>query len=181
MSLSLTADTTMQDVLSHYPGAKRALFSHFHIGGCQSCAYGEDETLTSVCERNELNLKDLIDAILDSHTHDQTFLIQPATLHARIKDPNDHILLLDTRTREEHEAVSIPGSELLTQDLQTALFGTPPTKDIVFYDHTGDKVLDTCSWFAGHGIKNCYALHGGIDAYSREIDKTLPLYKLEIE
>ncbi len=180
MSLSLTADTYMQDVLSNYPGAKRALFSHFHIGGCQSCSYGDNESLASVAERNKLDLQDMINAILESHTHDQTFLIQPQELYKRIQDPSDSFLLLDTRTREEHEAVRLPHSDLLTQDLQTALFGTPPTNDIVFYDHTGDKVLDTCSWFAGHGIKNCYALHGGIDLYSQQINKNLPRYKLEI-
>lgn len=180
MSIELTATTPMKDVLAHYPGAKRALFSHFHIGGCQSCAYGDDEALASVAERNELQIKDMIAAILESHEHDKAFLIEPEELEKRLKSGGKDFILIDTRTREEHEAVRLPHSELLTQESQTAYFATPPTKDIIFYDHSGDRVLDTCSWFAGHGIKNCFALRGGIDAYSQEIDLSLPRYRLEI-
>ena len=51
----------------------------------------------------------------------------------------------------------------------------------MLHDHAGKHVLDTCAWFLGHGLKNTRALKGGIDAWSREIDPTLPRYRIEVE
>ena len=170
----------MARVLADFPGAKRALFSHFHIGGCQACAYGDEEPLAEVARRNEISAADMIGAILKSHEHDKAFLIEPRDLSSQLKDDASSVLLFDTRTREEFEAVSISGSRLLTQDLQQEMFATPPTNTLVFIDHTGDRAIDTCSWFSGHGVKDVKALRGGIDAWAREIDPTLQRYRLEI-
>lgn len=169
----------MVDLLARFPGARRALFSAFHIGGCSSCAYQDDESLADVCQRNEIAVADAIATITDSHRADLAFLIEPTDLEKRLQQRD--FLLIDTRTREEHEAVSLPGSELLTQDRQQELFAKPPAQDIIFYDHGGRNSLDTCSWFSGHGVKNVYALRGGIDAYSREIDSSIPRYRLELD
>ena len=34
-----------------FPGARRALFARYHIGGCQSCGFSPGETLAEVCAR----------------------------------------------------------------------------------------------------------------------------------
>src|SRR5437016_3992269 len=44
--------STMGEVLEAYPGAQRALFRKYHIGGCSSCAFSPAETLEQVCGRN---------------------------------------------------------------------------------------------------------------------------------
>lgn len=176
-----TGESKMSRVLADFPGARRALFSHYHIGGCQSCAYDDSETLAEVCTRNELDDAVVITTILESHEQDLQFLIDPQDLSSLLEDRAEDILLIDTRTREEHESVSLPGSILLTQELQTKYFAHPPREEIIFYDHLGANTLDTCSWFSGHGLKNCRALRGGIDAWSREVDKSVPRYRLEIE
>jgi len=36
----------MSAVLENFPGAQRALFRRYHIGGCSSCGFSPDETLT---------------------------------------------------------------------------------------------------------------------------------------
>jgi rhodanese-related sulfurtransferase len=90
-------------------------------------------------------------------------------------------LLLDTRTREEHDAVCISGAEFMDQTLQQQLFGGDPQREIVLFDHAGKHVLDSCSWFQGHGMKRTRALRGGIDLWSKEIDPKLPRYRLEID
>ena len=41
---SLTPQTTMRRVLEIFPGAQRALFRRFHIGGCASCGIQPEET-----------------------------------------------------------------------------------------------------------------------------------------
>jgi len=178
----IDASITMGEVLERFPGAKRALFAAYHIGGCQSCSYDDSETLAEVCERNEdLPVDEVIDHILQAHETDKKILMDPVDLAEALKsDPSPR--LLDLRTSEEHEAVSLPGSEMFSNDLMQDIFGNEP-KDriIVMYDHTGDKVLDAAAYLIGHGYKNTRALRGGIDAYSQEVDSSIPRYKLEFE
>ncbi len=178
---ALDGDTPMGEILARYPGAKRALFARYHIGGCRSCAYGDDETLAAVCERNEnLDVVEVVAHILAAHEHDLALLIEPTDLAAALLEQKPR--LIDLRTREEHEAVALPGSELFSNELLQTLFASE-AKDrlIVLYDHTGDRALDATAYIVGHGFKNTRALRGGIDAYSKEADPSIPRYQLEFE
>lgn len=171
----------MAKLLVDYPGARRALFARYHIGGCSSCAYADDEALAQVCERNELEVAEVISHILESDEHDRAMLISPLEVESLLKS-NAAVILLDIRTREEHEAVAIKGSEFLTQERQQELFGTAGQESIIIlYDHNGAKSLDTCSWFQGHGLKGTRAMRGGIDGWSQQVDKSLPRYRLELD
>ncbi len=172
----------MGEILSAYPGAKRALFARYHIGGCSSCAYGETETLAEVCARNDnLPVEEVIAHILEAHEHDQALLIEPTELATALQSlcpPR----LIDLRTREEHEAVALPGSELFSNELLQAIFGQEPKdRQIVVYDHKGDRALDACAYLVGHGYKQARALRGGIDAYALEADPSIARYQLEFE
>ena len=92
------------------------------------------------------------------------------------------LLILDVRTREEHEAVKLPNARLLTQELVQEIFTSgDKTKPIVLYDHTGSRSLDAAAYFIGHGFGETKCLDGGIDAYSTQVDASLPRYRLEIE
>ena len=48
----ISPQSSMREVLEAFPGAQRALFRKFHIGGCSSCGFSNDETLAAVCARN---------------------------------------------------------------------------------------------------------------------------------
>ena len=39
--------------------------------------------------------------------------------------------------------------------------------------------MDAAAYFQGHGFENVKSLRGGIDAWSAEVDPTLPRYHLE--
>jgi rhodanese-related sulfurtransferase len=124
---------------------------------------------------------EVIDHILQAHETDRKILIEPRELAEALKaEPSPR--LLDMRTREEHEAVALLGSEIYSNDLLQDIFGSEQ-KDrfIVMYDHTGDKVLDAAAYLIGHGYRNTRALRGGIDAYAKEVDRDIPRYKLEFE
>ncbi|MCW1916639.1 rhodanese-like domain-containing protein [Luteolibacter sp. GHJ8] len=178
---SITAETPMGDIMGTFPGARRALFSRYHLGGCQSCGFADTETLAELCARSgPLDVAEVRDHLLASHAHDESMMISPAELKAELDSPAPP-LLLDTRTREEHEAVSIPGAVFLDQDLQQKIFSADPQRRIILHDHSGKHVLDTCAWFLGHGMKNTRALKGGIDSWSQDIDPKLPRYRLEID
>ncbi len=175
----LSPDTRMGDLLKAFPGAQRALFARYHIGGCQSCAFRPEETLAEVCARNEnLPVVEVISHIETSHSSDLRILITPAELAAMDPPPK----LLDTRTREEFEAVHIPGAQLMSQEALQAALGTwPRDTPVVVYDHTGARSLDAAAYLIGHGLAETRSLEGGIDAYAREIDPTLPRYRLEFD
>jgi rhodanese-related sulfurtransferase len=173
----LNAATPMGVILETLPGARRALFARYHLGGCQSCAFSHTESLASLCERSQLAADEVLAHLLASHAHDLEMSIDPAEAHTRIP----MFRLIDTRTREEHEAVAIPGSEFLTQELQQQIFAGDPETAILLYDHSGLHVLDQVAWFRGHGLKQTYGLRGGIDAWSRLIDPSLPRYRIEID
>jgi rhodanese-related sulfurtransferase len=89
--------------------------------------------------------------------------------------------LIDIRTREEHEAVALKNSEFFTQDLQQQIFAGNPESPILLYDHSGRNVLDQVAWFRGHGLNQTFGLRGGIDAWSREIDPSIPRYRIEMD
>lgn len=178
----IDGDIQMGEVLSQFPGAKRALFARYHIGGCQSCSYDDTETLADVCERNEgLPVEEVIEHILSAHENDRKILIEPLELAELLKSETPP-RLIDLRTREEHDAISLPGSEMFSNDLLQQIFGTEK-KDrvVVIYDHTGDKSLDSAAYLIGHEFKNARALRGGIDAYALEADSSVARYKLEFE
>ena len=60
----------MREVLEHFPGAQRALFRKYHIGGCSSCGFQPMETLEQVCQRNGVNVGEVIEHIKTSHEQD---------------------------------------------------------------------------------------------------------------
>src|SRR5213079_1655290 len=96
---------TMRELLERFPGAQRALFRRYHIGGCASCGFQPTETLAEVCARNgNLQPEEAIDHILASHEADERMQISPTELAVALReDPTAR--LLDVRTREEFDAV----------------------------------------------------------------------------
>src|ERR1700761_7973166 len=108
---------TMRDLLARYPGAQRALFRKYHIGGCANCGFSPDETLAGVCLRNEnLDPIEVIEHVIESDAADRAMQIEPVDLEKRM-DAGEKLQLLDVRTREEYDAVKIDGAQFFTQDL----------------------------------------------------------------
>lgn len=169
----------MREVLEVFPGAQRALFRRYHIGGCASCGFQPDETLEQVCARNNhLPVSEVIEHIRTSHEQDAKILIAPRELEALLKH-HEGIRLLDVRSREEFEAVHLTNSVLLSQPVMTEILGKWPRNEIfIVIDHQGKQGLDAAAYFLGHGFENIRALRGGIDAWSQEIDTTLPRYQI---
>lgn len=165
----------MRELLEEFPGAQRALFRKYHIGGCSHCGFSPEETLAQVCARNDnLDVDLVIDHIIASEEEERAMQIEPRELAARL--PNEKIQLVDVRTREEFDAVKIDNAQLFTAELMSQLSPQVPT---VIYDHTGGRSLDAVAYFQGHGFTDIKALRGGIDAWSVDVDQTLPRYHLE--
>ena len=68
---TISPQSPMHDVLAAYPGARRALFRKYHIGGCSSCGFQPTETLAQLCERNgNLDVAEALAHIRASHEQD---------------------------------------------------------------------------------------------------------------
>ena len=179
-SASIVApESTMQEVLEAYPGAQRALFRRYHIGGCSSCAFRPDETLEQVCARNGgLNVGEVLDHIRASHEQDARLWIAPKELAAWLqREPG--VRLVDVRSREEFEAVHIANSVLLSQPVMREILSAG-TNDLllVIVDHQGRQSLDAAAYFLGHGLRNVRCLQGGIDAWAQQVDPALRRYRV---
>ena len=177
----ISAASTMREVLEAFPGAQRALFRRYHIGGCSSCAFQPDETLEQLCTRNgDLNVAEVLDHIKTSHEQDAKIFIEPSELAAWLKkDPS--LRLVDVRSREEFEAVHLLDSRLLSQDVMREIMADGSnTRALVLIDHQGKQALDAAAYFLGHGLQNVRCLRGGLDAWSQEVDPKVPRYKIEV-
>lgn len=176
----ITPDMTMAELMEAFPGARRALFAQYHIGGCSSCGFSPSETLAQVCKRNEeIPVEEAIGFLTASAENDARLQILPQDLAAKLEAEPD-LPLLDIRTEEEHEAVRIPGSVHFTEDMMQEIMGTwPKDREFVLYDHRGERVLDAVAFFTGHGFTGAKGLAGGIDRYSQEVDPDLPRYTIE--
>lgn len=170
----------MGAVLDALPGAKRALFARYHLGGCQSCAFSLDETLGQLASRSEQDVHEMIAHLLESHHHDLDLLLDPTEAQKRLSSPTPP-RLIDIRTREEFEAVALPQAEFFTQELQQTLFASDPATSILLIDHSGKNVLDLVAWFRGHGLQQTHGIRGGLDAWSQEVDPSIPRYRLELD
>jgi rhodanese-related sulfurtransferase len=169
----------MSAVLEKFPGAQRALFRRYHIGGCSNCGFQPKETLAQVCARNgNLDVAEVLAHIHSSHEQDAKILISPKEL-AELLQRDKSVKLVDVRSREEFEAVNIAGSVLLSQDVMRELMASGSnTNPVVVIDHAGKNGLDAAAYFMGHGLQNVRCLRGGIDAWAQEMDTKMRRYKL---
>src|SRR5579862_3910353 len=136
--MTINPGSSMREVLEQYPGAQRALFRKYHIGGCSSCGFQPTETLGQVCARNGgLNVEEVLAHIKTSHEQDAKVFISAKEL-AELLKTSAAPKLLDVRSREEFEATHIEGSMLMSQPVvQEIMAKWPRTEAFVIVDHEG--------------------------------------------
>jgi monothiol glutaredoxin len=91
-------------------------------------------------------------------------------------DRKEKLELIDVRTPEEIKLAKIAGSRALDgggrELLESIDRGTP----VVFYCHHGVRSRQVAEQALRMGFKKVYNLEGGIDAWSREVDPSVPRY-----
>jgi len=179
IAAAIDGASTMREILEAFPGAQRALFRRYHIGGCSNCAFQPEETLEQVCARNgNLPVSEVLEHLRTSHEQDAKLLIDPADLAALLKTDPD-VRLVDVRSREEFEAVHIDGSVMLSQPVMREILGDGTnSRPLVLIDHQGRQALDAAAYFLGHGLQNVRCLRGGIDAWAQEVDPLMRRYRV---
>jgi monothiol glutaredoxin len=100
--------------------------------------------------------------------------LRPAELKA-LQDRGDKLLLVDVRTPQEQELATL-GGRLLDRELERELLELDKSTPLVFYCHSGVRSQAAAEHFVAEGFKRVYNLAGGIDAWSREVDDSVPTY-----
>lgn len=99
----------------------------------------------------------------------------PTELKSRL-DKAEKLLLIDVRTPHEIQTASIPTARPLDEQLFTELEKTEKSAPLVFMCHSGARSARAAQQFLADGYTNVYNLVGGIDAWSREVDPSVPRY-----
>ena len=85
--------------------------------------------------------------------------------------------LVDVREQSEWDLVHLPQSQLATQELvEEMLSQWPRDTHIVTICHHGVRSINAANYLQSQGFSNVRSMRGGLDAWAREIDPTLPRY-----
>jgi molybdopterin/thiamine biosynthesis adenylyltransferase/rhodanese-related sulfurtransferase len=104
--------------------------------------------------------------------------ITPAELKAKF-DSGENFALIDVREPHEYEIVNIKGATLIPKDRilsGEALAELPQDKPIVLHCKSGARSAEALAALHAAGFKDATHLGGGVLAWARQIDPSLPTY-----
>ena len=106
-----------------------------------------------------------------------SYTITPRELKERL-DKGDKPFLLDVREPYEYSLAKIEGAVLIPLGtLPTSLEQLDQNAEIVAYCHHGMRSGDAVGFLVQQGFKNVKNLVGGIDAWSVQVDASVPRYR----
>lgn len=82
----------------------------------------------------------------------------------------------DVRPAAEHDQASVPFATPLTREEMQAINAMPKDTPIAFMCHHGRSSAGTAEHFRKQGFTKVYNVTGGIDAWSKEVDSSVPAY-----
>jgi len=101
--------------------------------------------------------------------------MSPAELAER-RNAGETVNLFDVRPPDERAKASIAGAETLDEGALDRIAALPKDAVIVFFCHHGQRSQSAAERFRLRGHTNVHNLAGGIDAWSREVDRSVPRY-----
>jgi monothiol glutaredoxin len=109
--------------------------------------------------------------------------VEPPPVHQRsatevkgMIDSGATFEFVDVRTDQEVAIARIAGARLLDQAYHDALVAMDRETPMVFQCHHGIRSQQAAEYFRQHGFRNLTNLAGGIDAWSVEVDPSVPRY-----
>ncbi|MDF7675533.1 rhodanese-like domain-containing protein [Neisseriaceae bacterium ESL0693] len=102
--------------------------------------------------------------------------LSPQQLH-EWQQQNRDFVLLDVREGNEVRIASLPHHTHISMNLIPLRHNElPDDKPIVVYCHRGMRSMQVALFLQEVGFEQLYSLEGGIDAWSRQIDASVPTY-----
>jgi rhodanese-related sulfurtransferase len=114
--------------------------------------------------------KDILEIMLEPEITAEAF--------SKLREQPNAPLLLDVREPWEFQTASLPNSVLIPMGEipSRAHAELDPDAPIVVLCHHGARSLSVTMWLRNQGFEHAQSLAGGIDAWSRTIDPTIPRY-----
>lgn len=104
------------------------------------------------------------------------FDITPEQLQRRLGS-GAALSLIDVRTPEEFAIAHLEGTRLIPlQQLAARVDEISAEDEVVVYCHTGQRSAYATRWLRERGFRRARNLLGGIDAWSRTVDPSMPRY-----
>ncbi len=132
----------------------------------------------------EADIKELIDyeafCGVPGHDHDDGsagagYDISAGELSARLKQ--NHLRLLDVREPHELQISALPGAvNIPLGTLAARLSELDSAQDMVVFCKTGSRSTRALELLASAGFKKVKNLKGGINAWAKDVDPSLPIY-----
>jgi len=150
--------------------ALNAKFDELKLNKNKSCVVcGEKPSITELIDYEQF--------CNDPETNNE---ITPNQLKSMM-DKKEDLILVDTREKVEWDICKINGAKLISfnkimQGNLDDFENFDKGKNIILYCHTGSRSAYTLDLLKKKGFKNLKNLVGGIDAWAKEIDLTLPIY-----
>jgi monothiol glutaredoxin len=86
------------------------------------------------------------------------------------------VRFIDVRTPAERERAQIAGTVLLDPQSMAEMTKLPKDTTLLFHCHHGQRSQQAAMHFLELGFRNVYNVVGGIEAWSREVDPSIPRY-----
>ncbi len=104
--------------------------------------------------------------------------ISPADLAAWLADASrEKPVLLDVREPWEHQKARIAGSQLVPMnEIPARLAEIDDDREVVAICHHGGRSMQVAAFLEKNGFSRVHNLVGGVDAWSRTVDPSVPLY-----
>jgi len=101
----------------------------------------------------------------------------PSEVARRLRGPDAELLLLDVREPFEREFARIePSVHIPMQEVPGRMGEIPRDRTVVVYCHSGTRSAMVAAFLEHQGYARVANLTGGIDAWSIEVDPTVPRY-----
>ncbi len=95
----------------------------------------------------------------------------------KLIENNSSLQLIDVREPWEHNFARIDNSKLIPlREFYKNITNLKPEDSFLIYCHHGTRSFYACAYMMQQGFKEVYNLEGGIDAWSKEVDKSIPKY-----
>jgi adenylyltransferase/sulfurtransferase len=94
-----------------------------------------------------------------------------------LKDAHADFQLIDVREPHEYEICNLDGELIPMSEIPYNVDKISKDKKVVIHCRSGKRSGDMLLWLEkNHGFQNLYNLKGGILAWAKEIDPTMPMY-----
>jgi len=165
----ITENSTLHEIAVHYP----------HVNAFLARKYGvkiEDSSISlkELSDQNGLPPAQVLfmEVQLESRGKKVTEITAPEA-KKRIQE----FKVLDTRELWELKFGALLGARTLDAALLDEILNQWDKRDpLLLYCHFGVRSMDAANFFADHGFTSVSVLKGGIDAWSKQIDPSVPQY-----